>query len=148
MLGLAMGSLLFFLPCQTFADHWKLKPDSPSHRHLVAENIVLLNMLFNKWFGCYKWHTSNWFYCPSTIRVLYNNTGLPITYVILCIINKIITYVTSKAMLSKGGIPATYFAVYFNITICHLTNYTTLNGHIIVVNWREPPLLMRIKVKF
>ncbi len=34
------------------------------------------------------------------------------------------------------------------ILICHVTNYTTLNGHIVLVNWREPPLLKRIKVKF
>ncbi len=35
----------------------------------------------------------------------------------------------------------------FNITICHVTNYITLNDHIVMVNWREPLLLKRIKVK-
>ncbi len=33
-----------------------------------------------------------------------------------------------------GGIPASYFTLYFNITICHVANYTTLNGHIVLFN--------------
>ncbi len=37
-------------------------------------------------------------------------------------------------MPTVGGIPATDFTVYFNITICHVANYTTLNGNIVMVN--------------
>ncbi len=49
---------------------------------------------------------------------------------------------------SRGVIPPTDFTVYFNITICHVANYTTLNDYIVLVNWKEAPLLKRIKVKF
>ena len=51
-------------------------------------------------------------------------------------------------IVSSGGIPPCYFTVYFNITICHVANSTTLNGHIVLVILIESRLLKRIKVKF
>ncbi len=37
--------------------------------------------------------------------------------------------------------------LYFNRTICHEANLTTLNGHIVLIFLIEPPLLKLIKVK-
>ncbi len=51
-----------------------------------------------------------------------------------------------KLAILAGLVQVPYHqTVYCNITICDMTNSTTLNGNMFLVILREPPLLKKIK---
>ncbi len=71
----------------------------------------------------------------SVLSVLFMQHSFNIGYTVgMRTRTAVITTVYRKVRTTQGGIPPTDFTVYFNTTICQVANYTTLYGHIVLVN--------------